>query len=55
MKHLAAMNIVGEKGADEYVSTPLSDALIIPKYRDGVIYKYTNIIPLPLYPDAKFR
>lgn len=38
MKHLAAMNIVGETGPGVYVSTPLSDAFTEPKYRDGIIY-----------------
>jgi hypothetical protein len=38
MKHLAAMEIVGEISADVYVSTPLSMALTVPKYRDGISY-----------------
>ncbi|KAI1330330.1 putative O-methyltransferase [Xylariaceae sp. FL0255] len=40
MKHLAAMNVVGEKGADTYVATSLSNSLTEPKYRDGIIYTY---------------
>ncbi|KAI1482509.1 putative O-methyltransferase [Daldinia eschscholtzii] len=40
LKHLAAMNIVAETGADKYVGTPLSNALTEPKYRDGIIYTY---------------
>ncbi len=38
MKHLTAMNIVGETGADHYIPMPLSLALTEPKYRDGVSY-----------------
>ncbi|KAI2780782.1 putative O-methyltransferase [Daldinia loculata] len=40
LKHLAAMNVVAETGADKYVGTPLSNALTEPKYRDGIIYTY---------------
>jgi hypothetical protein len=40
MKHLAAMNVVGENGADTYVPTRLSDSLAEQKYRDGIIYTY---------------
>lgn len=38
MKHIAAMNVVSEIGADNYTATPLSNALTEPKYRDGIIY-----------------
>lgn len=38
MKHLAAMNVVGEHGADTYVPTALTDSLAQEKYRDGIIY-----------------
>ncbi|KAA6411226.1 MAG: Winged helix-turn-helix transcription repressor DNA-binding [Lasallia pustulata] len=40
MRHLVAMNVVGEKGADHYVATPFSTALTEPKYRDGITYAY---------------
>lgn len=35
MKHLSAMHIVGETGADEFSPTHFSNALTIPTYRDG--------------------
>lgn len=38
LKHLVAMNIVGESGVDKFVATPLSNALTESKYRDGIIY-----------------
>ncbi|KAI2610039.1 putative O-methyltransferase [Hypoxylon fragiforme] len=40
LKHLAAMNIVAESGADNYIGTRLSNAFTEPKYRDGLIYTY---------------
>ncbi|OTA55120.1 putative O-methyltransferase [Hypoxylon sp. EC38] len=40
LKHLAAMNIVAESGADKYVATPLSNAFTEPRYRAGLIYTY---------------
>lgn len=40
MKHLSAMNVVGETGADEYISTPISTALTVPKFRDGISYLF---------------
>ncbi|KAI1453937.1 putative O-methyltransferase [Annulohypoxylon moriforme] len=40
LKHLAAMNVVAESGADKYVATRLSDAFTEPRYRDGIIYTY---------------
>ncbi|KAI0592982.1 putative O-methyltransferase [Biscogniauxia sp. FL1348] len=40
LKHLVAMNIVGESGVDKFVATPLSNALTESKYRDGIIYTY---------------
>ncbi|TGJ76805.1 hypothetical protein E0Z10_g10834 [Xylaria hypoxylon] len=40
MKHLAAMNVVGEKSEDTYSSTPLAEALCEAKYRDGIIFLY---------------
>ncbi|KAI9703066.1 MAG: hypothetical protein M1820_005938 [Bogoriella megaspora] len=40
LKHLVATNIVGEKGTDVYVATPLTTALTEEKYRDGIIYTY---------------
>ncbi|ROV89114.1 hypothetical protein VMCG_09860 [Cytospora schulzeri] len=42
MKHLVAMNIVGEvpDGTDSYMPTPLSNSLTEQKYRDGIIYTY---------------
>ncbi|KAI1085383.1 putative O-methyltransferase [Whalleya microplaca] len=39
MKHLAAMNIVGENGPDTYVGTRLSNAFTEPKYRDGTSFR----------------
>ena len=48
MKHLTAMNIVREKGADEFYQTPFSHALTTPKYRDGISYWFASkILPLP--------
>ena len=38
MKHLAAMNVVGEISPDHYFATPFSVALTEPKYRDGITY-----------------
>ncbi|KAI1099214.1 putative O-methyltransferase [Jackrogersella minutella] len=40
LKHLVAMNIVAEGGADNYVATRLSDAFTESRYRDGIIYTY---------------
>ncbi|KAK7734306.1 hypothetical protein SLS53_007956 [Cytospora paraplurivora] len=42
MKHLAAMNIVGESpdSTDGYTPTPLSNSLTEEKYRNGIIYTY---------------
>ncbi|KAI5921320.1 putative O-methyltransferase [Camillea tinctor] len=40
IKHLVAMNVVGEDGVDKFIATPLSNALTEPKYRDGIIYTY---------------
>ena len=45
MKHLSAMNVVCEKGADEFYPTHFSHALTIPKYRDGISYWFASIIP----------
>ena len=50
MKHLSAMNIVREKGADEFYPTQFSHALTIPKYRDGISYWFASKIPpLPYF------
>ncbi|KAJ8120845.1 hypothetical protein ONZ43_g2554 [Nemania bipapillata] len=53
MRHLVAMNIVGEKGKDTYYATPLAEALAEPKYRDGIIFNYdvagTSFRYLPEY------
>ena len=38
MKHLAAMNVISESGADSFVATPLSKALTEPRFRDGITY-----------------
>ncbi|KAI4263882.1 MAG: hypothetical protein L6R42_000984 [Xanthoria sp. 1 TBL-2021] len=38
MKHLVAVNFVGETGPDIYTATPISDAFTEPKYRDGIYY-----------------
>ena len=43
MKHLSATNMISETGADEYRSTPVSTALTIPKYRDGIGYLYASL------------
>ena len=49
MKHLSAMNIVGETGVDEFSATQFSNALTIPKYRDGISYWFArDIILLPI-------
>ncbi|OTB02433.1 hypothetical protein M426DRAFT_322710 [Hypoxylon sp. CI-4A] len=40
LKHLAAMNIIAESGAEKYVATPLSNAFTEQRYRDGLIYTY---------------
>lgn len=39
LKHLAAMHVIGENEKG-FTSTPLSNALTEPKYRDGIIYTY---------------
>ena len=53
MKHLRAMNVVGEKGADHYVATTFFNALTEPKYRDGIVYTHDVAGPsfyeLPAY------
>lgn len=45
MKHLTAMNVVAETGADAYEANLLSIALTSPKYRDGIIYLYVDCCP----------
>ena len=45
MKHLSAMNVVCEKGADEFYPTHFSHALTVPKYRDGISYWFASKIP----------
>lgn len=45
MKHLSAMNIVSETGADEFAPTHFSNALTVPKYRDGISYWFASAIP----------
>ncbi|KAK2613239.1 hypothetical protein N8I77_000163 [Diaporthe amygdali] len=37
MKHLAAMNVVGESGPDTYILLPFSRSLTEPRYRNGII------------------
>ncbi|KAL8898204.1 MAG: hypothetical protein Q9207_006822 [Kuettlingeria erythrocarpa] len=53
MKHLTAMNVVGETRADHYIPMPFSVALTEPKYRDGVSYTHDVAGPsfhhLPAY------
>ena len=44
MKHLSATNIISEIGVDEYASTPVSNALTIPKFRDGISYLYASLL-----------
>ena len=46
MKHMAAMNVVAEVGVDEYISTPLSNAMMIPEYRDGIEFQYAEVFSL---------
>lgn len=38
MKHLAASRIIHEKAANVYTGTVVSNALVEPKYRDGIIW-----------------
>ena len=38
MKHLAAMNVVGERGIDQYTATSLTEAFTKPELRDGITY-----------------
>lgn len=38
LKHLSAMHVIKEKGAEIYVPTPLSNALVESKFKDGIIY-----------------
>ncbi|KAL9105135.1 MAG: hypothetical protein Q9187_008819 [Circinaria calcarea] len=53
MKHLRAMNVIGEKNEDHYVATPFSIALTDSKYRDGIVYTHDVAGPsfqqLPAY------
>lgn len=55
MKHLAAMNIVGEApgSTDGYTATPLSNSLTEQKYRDGIIYTY--VFQKKLFPNSGFH
>lgn len=39
MRHLVAMNVVGENGEDTYYSNPLAEAFAEAGYRDGIIFK----------------
>lgn len=39
MKHLAAMKIIAEPSAGCFAGTKLSEALKVPKYRDGISFK----------------
>jgi hypothetical protein len=38
LKHLSSMHVIREEAADVYTSTPLSDALVEPRFKDGIIY-----------------
>ncbi|MCJ1263888.1 hypothetical protein MMC22_003758 [Lobaria immixta] len=53
MKHLAALNVVAEAGADQYLSTPLSNTLTNPSHRDGIGWTFNATGPslrsLPAY------
>lgn len=42
MKHLSATNMVAETGEDKFAATPISTALTVPKFRDGISYLYVN-------------
>ena len=44
MKHLSATHIIAETGPDQFASTPISTALTIPKYCDGISYLYLSSI-----------
>ena len=43
------MNIVSEVGADEFHPTHFSNALTIPKYRDGISYWFASKISFSAY------
>lgn len=38
LKHLAATNVVKEISSNQYAATPLCNAFVEPKYRDGITY-----------------
>ncbi|KAH8654647.1 putative O-methyltransferase [Tricladium varicosporioides] len=40
LKHLSSMHVIKEKAAGVYTPTPLSDALVEPKFKDGIIYNF---------------
>ena len=42
MKHMSAMHVVKELGPEIYAPTTLSQALIEPKYRDGIVVAYVS-------------
>ncbi|KAI9822705.1 MAG: hypothetical protein M1827_000424 [Pycnora praestabilis] len=52
-KHLAAMGMIREIDTNIYTSTPLSHALLLPKYRDGIKLNFDVNVPslakLPAY------
>ncbi|KAF4614375.1 hypothetical protein G7Y89_g15363 [Cudoniella acicularis] len=45
LKHLSSMHVIKEKAANVYASTPLSDALVEPKFKDGIIYTFDVASP----------
>ena len=42
LKHLAAMGTIYEVDAGKYLPTPLSEALAVPMYSDGILYAYVS-------------
>ncbi|KAI1147630.1 putative hydroxyindole O-methyltransferase [Nemania diffusa] len=45
MRHLVAMNVVGENGEDTYYSNPLAEAFAEAGYRDGIIFNSPIVSP----------
>ena len=42
LKHLAAMGTIYEVDADKFLPTPLSEALALSTYSDGILYWYLS-------------
>ncbi|KAK0621626.1 hypothetical protein B0T17DRAFT_508960 [Bombardia bombarda] len=45
MRHLVAMNMVGENGPEIYIATPLSNTLAEPKFSDSIIFTHDVLSP----------